>query len=72
MDNDDHIIRFIEFDGIQHSQPDEYFNDFENIQKRDQQKNIYCQEKQIPLVRIPYYKRDSITLEDLMGDRFLI
>lgn len=72
LDDDDHIVRFIEFDGIQHNQPDEYFNDFENIQKRDQQKNLYCKEKQIPLVRIPYYKRDSITLEDLMGDRFLI
>lgn len=66
------VIRLIEFDGPQHYHQDNYFNDLENMKYRDNLKNNYAKKNNIPLVRIPYYKRDCITLEDLMGDRFLI
>ena len=68
----DKVIRLIEFDGPQHYKQEDRFGKLEDIQYRDNLKNNYAKENNIPLVRIPYYKRDCITLEDLMGDRFLI
>ena len=35
-------------------------------------KNKYCLINNIPLVRIPYWERDKITLEMLMGDKYLV
>lgn len=71
LDNDK-VIRLIEFDGPQHTHTFDVFGEYTVIAERDNKKNIYAKNNNIPLVRIPYYKRDSITLEDLMGDRFLI
>ena len=67
----------IEFDGEQH------YNDYRGLwnnindplakrQKRDQEKNEYAKSHNIPLVRIPYWERDHITLDMLMGDKYLI
>ena len=39
---------------------------------RDKIKKEYCFKKQIPLKIIPYYKLNKITLEDIMGDKFLV
>lgn len=61
LDDNNNIIRLIEFDGINNN----YFKD-DTIQKRDNIKNKYAKDNNIPLVRIPYYKRDNITLEDLI------
>lgn len=72
LDDDDHVIRLIEFDGPQHTETFDYFGQHEEIAQRDEKKNLYAKQNSIPLVRIPYYKRDTLTLEDLMGDRFLI
>lgn len=66
------IIRLIEFDGVQHTNEQKYFGDFDLLKIRDQKKNEYAKINNIPLVRIPYYKRDNLTIEDLMGDQFLI
>lgn len=68
----DKVIRLIEFDGPQHNKQEYHFGNLQDIQNRDNLKNNYAKQHNIPLVRIPYYKRDSMTLEDLMGDRFLI
>ena len=67
-------IRLIEFDGPQHYNPNELFGieEFEKLQQYDMIKNQYALSHNIPLVRIPYKKRDNITLEDLLGDKFLI
>ena len=35
-------------------------------------KNNYAFNHNIPLVRIPYTERDNITLEMIMGDKYLI
>lgn len=76
LNNKEEIIRLIEFDGEQH------YNDIsgiwnvsetlEKIQQRDQEKNEWAKKHNIPLVRIPYWERDNITLDIIMGDKYLI
>lgn len=73
LDDNNCPIRFIEFDGNQHYQENNYFPEsLSTIQQRDILKNKYAQTMGIPLVRIPYYKRDCMTLEDLLGDKFIL
>lgn len=67
--------RIIEFDGIQHERPIDFFGGVENfkqLQRNDEIKNQYALSHNIPLVRIPYSKRDTMTIEDLLGDKYLI
>lgn len=48
----------VEFDGLQHFQPVDFFGGEDDLiirQKRDEIKTRYCQEHKIHLVRIPYY-----------------
>lgn len=75
LDNNGQIIRLIEFDGVQHDKPINYFGGEKrfNQQKRyDSLKNQYALSHNIPLVRIPYDKRDSIILDDLLGFKYLM
>ena len=67
---DNEVIRLVEFDGEQHTKPIEFFGDFETIQKRDQIKNEYALSHNIPLVRIPHWERDNITLNMIMGEQY--
>lgn len=70
------VIRLIEFDGIQHySDISGVWNkndSLERRQERDQKKNAWAAANNIPLVRIPYWERDNITLDMIMGDKYLI
>lgn len=72
------INRIIEFDGRQHLQgPDtDYWghscDSLETIQEKDKIKNNFCLKHNYKLVRIPYTKLGSITLEDLFGNAYLI
>lgn len=70
------IIRLIEFDGEQHINSTrgtwENHESLEEIQQRDQEKNLYAKMHNIPLIRIPYWERDNITLDMIMGDQYLI
>lgn len=75
LDDDEHVVRLIEFDGLQHERPYEYFGGEEKfkIQRaNDILKNQYAISHNIPLVRIPYSKRDTITLNDLLSSEYLI
>ena len=60
----------IEYDGEQHfriafrSRGDTDL--FEKIQFRDEFKNQYCKNHNIPLIRIPYTKYETLSLEDLL------
>ena len=62
----------IEYDGIQHFQANnnpKSWNTEENVletQKRDQFKTNWCQQNSIPLIRIPYTKLNTLTIEDLL------
>ena len=70
--------RLIEFDGIQHYESNKSKNSWNTeekvvkTQKRDKLKNEYALSHNIPLVRIPYWERDNITLDMLLGDKCLI
>ena len=65
--------RLIEFDGIQHYKERTIFSDsLEEIQKRDLIKNNYAISNNIELVRIPYWKINSISLETIIGSKYLI
>lgn len=66
--------RLIEFDGPQHDKPYDFFGGEQKFYKQkinDEKKNRYALSHNIPLVRIPYSKRDSMTLDDLLGDKYL-
>lgn len=65
------VTRLIEFDGNQHiDQSNHWYS--EDLLKRDLLKNKYAKDNNIPLVRIPYSKRDIMILDDLLGKKFLI
>lgn len=68
------ISRLIEFDGEQHYQEVSHLNwdSLKVVQQRDQEKNNYTKEHNIPLVRIPYWERDNITIEMILGDKYLV
>ena len=70
------LSRLIEFDGEQHfSYTNKFWNTkehFELTQKRDQEKNEWCKKNNIPLVRIPYWERNKINLEMILGNEYLI
>ena len=65
----------LEFDGIQHFKECDinFFKDNLEIRKQhDIYKNTWCKENNIPLKRIPYTDEDNITLESIMGDKYLV
>ena len=67
---DDKLIRLIEFDGEQHYKSSSGYMNNENLQKRqerDKKKNEWALAHNIPLVRIPYWERDKITLDMILG-----
>ena len=70
------IIRLIEFDGRQHYEqyPEAWEKNcnLQQRQNRDKIKNEYALSHNIPLVRIPYWERDKITLEMIMEDKYLV
>lgn len=69
------LNRLIEFDGVQHYQEVDLFGGQEEFLKRqslDLLKNKYALNNNIALVRIPYWEKDNITLEMLLGKKYLI
>ena len=63
------LAYLIEFDGIQHFSQKHQFSQSEQtyniIIERDQKKNEYCLEHDIPLIRIPYTQFDKLLIDDL-------
>lgn len=58
----------IEFDGIQHYQNGTGWNTAEKLEKtiiHDKIKNQWCETNKIPLIRIPYYHLDNLSINDL-------
>lgn len=65
----------IEFDGPQHNgQVSGYYTQekVDALIQRDREKNQYCLEHNIPLYRIPYSYRDTITYEELTNEKFRV
>jgi hypothetical protein len=69
LDDNNNLIYLIEYDGEQHYNitggwsNQEHLN---NLQQRDKIKNEYCLINNIPLIRIPYTKYNSLTIKDLL------
>lgn len=76
LDNENNIIRLIEFDGIQHyyrPKTTQWSNiSIEEQQQRDLEKNNIASLYGIPLIRIPYWRLDSLTLEQLLDNTFIV
>ena len=72
------IIRLVEFDGEQHYEnqiKNSGWNTYEKYNytlKCDIEKNNLAKKNNIPLVRIPYWERDNITLETILENKYLI
>lgn len=57
----------IEFDGKQHFKQEVGWGEpLEDIQKRDNFKNQWCKNNNVPLIRIPYTRLNNLCLEDLL------
>lgn len=73
---DNRIVRLIEFDGRQHYEyTGRHWDTKENFIKRkesDQFKNQWALQKNIPLVRIPYWELDNLDLTMLMNNQYLV
>ena len=67
--------RLIEFDGVQHYEECsgvwDTIDSLEARQIRDVKKNEYAILNNIDLVRIPYWERDNITLDMILGNQYL-
>jgi len=66
----------LEYDGIQHFK---YYKSGWNTKQQfllnkeqDEYKNKWCKENNIPLKRIPYWELDTLTINGIMSDLFLI
>ena len=68
------LNRFIEYDGEQHYRENSGAWKTSSLKERtmkDKIKTEYAKNKNIDLVRIPYWERDNITLEMIIGNKYL-
>lgn len=68
--------RLIEFDGEQHYQECSgswnQQSTLKDRKERDLLKNSYAKNNKIDLIRIPYWEKENITLEMLLGNNYLV
>ena len=66
------LIALLEFDGAQHYEYVPYFHKtisgFKRAQERDRLKNKYCLKHNIPLIRIPYWDLNILTLNKIFTE----
>ena len=64
------LLACIDFDGIQHFEFTPHFQktkaDFRKQLEYDIRKNKFCLANKIPLIRIPYWDLDDLTLEKIL------
>lgn len=70
--NNNTLIYLIEYDGIQHFEDGHFKDTYENTHKNDLEKNKYCFDHNIPIIRIPYNKEYNINDLKLETTRFLL
>lgn len=59
----------IEYDGIQHYRSGTGWNTLEKFEKtkvHDELKNQWCKDNNIPLIRIPYFHLEKLSIDDLL------
>lgn len=75
FDKNKKLIQLIEYDGEQHYKENSIWGGKEgllNRQENDKRKNQYCVQKGIKLVRIPYWKINTLTFEELEIEKELL
>ncbi len=82
FDNNNNLLYFIEYDGLQHFEENIRKNGlgwntqekYEKIHERDELKNNWCRDNNISLIRVPYTKYGTLCIEDLIPEtsEFLI
>ena len=75
LNENNEVVRLIEYDGLQHFQPVSHFGGEEGFARRqylDNLKNQYAISHNIPLTRIPYTEQDNLTLDLLFDDKYTI
>lgn len=78
FDINNNLIRLIEFDGEQHYEgniKNSGWNTYEKYEytfHNDKIKNALAKEKNIPLIRIPYWERDNITLDLIFSNKYIV
>ena len=70
--SENQIQRIVEFDGEFHYDINNGIWNSETVKQNDIIKNNFCKNNNIPLVRIPYWERNKITLDMIMGEQYLI
>ena len=69
FNNNGEIIQLIEFDGEQHFIETPFFKTtLKEQQDIDAEKNEYAKNHNIKLIRIPYWKRNKLKLEDIIDE----
>lgn len=71
FDENNNLIRLIEFDGQQHYDKNSKFYS-DRLILLDNLKNNYAKEHNIPLIRIPYWELKNLSLEMLLSNKYLI
>lgn len=66
FDNNNNLIKLIEFDGRQHTDSKSVWHN-ETVIKHDKMKTEYCKSHHIPLLRISYKDIDKINLDMLLN-----
>lgn len=69
FDSQNNLIQLIEYNGEQHYKPIEKWGGEEQFiiqQERDMRKKEYCKNHNIPLVIIPYWEFDNISIKSLI------
>ena len=78
LDKNNNIIKLIEFDGEQHFKDNIKLTGwntqekYEYTHKNDILKNNLAKQYNIPLIRIPYWERDSLTIDKIIGKKYEI
>lgn len=75
FDKNKKLIQLIEYDGEQHYKENSAWGGKEgllNRQENDKRKNQYCVQQGIKLVRVPYWKINALTFEELEIEKELL
>lgn len=68
----DELNRLIEFQGEQHYANNDPLEWGAYTIEHDRRKKLYCHQKNIPLICIPYWKRNTLKIEDILGDHYRV
>ncbi len=69
LDDEGNLDFLIEYQGVQHYEPKSKFGGQKGFNKQrynDTRKRVYCYQRNIPLIAIPYWEEGQITYDYIM------